>query len=461
MAADTLCDAADSLCHLWDEFGAEWTAERAQAWSSSAEFIARRTHFTAKTLEDDGVELGLLDVTTPEAAFVLAVAIDVALGDVHPRHRVAGSESFLAITAREMVSGRLNTDQQPGALRWRYRVGTESTDLEAWFPNTVRIDQSHWSALRTQTIAPESTVTDRWDPWGAELVVVCAPFVDSLDLFEIDIRGGEYSIWPKSEELAERVRDTLGVLDQSGAHLALLPEYVLDDHLVTVWRDAVEAARPPAESRLRWILIGSGPLHHASVPPNRAMLLHRRTGAILAVQDKRFGFELVPDTITFWELQDRLPPDRTYPEHLTPGEELVLLEGDRTRFAVLVCEDFDDGNHDNLLVMQAAPSHLLVPVLDRELQPGRWHEKAAGWWLARLGTSAYVANSLAVAHARRDVGDPARPVPASPLFAAAFHDTDADFGTVTDHPTPHLRTATFAPPSLDLLIELPDATHDS
>ena len=70
--------------------------------------------------------------------------------------------------------------------------------------------------------------------------------------------------------------------------------------------------------------------------PNRAVLLHGKTGAIIAVQDKRYGFTILPTIKDDYGLS--AAPDVQLDEGIAQGKRLTIVESRLGRVAILICE---------------------------------------------------------------------------------------------------------------------------
>jgi hypothetical protein len=118
--------------------------------------------------------------------------------------------------------------------------------------------------------------------------------------------GRYYSAAPNRRRISGRLRAALTALDASGAQLGLVPETTCDDFLLRDWRRLCQAVAAPPESKLTFLLIGTGPVTAtdagrcqvaaaSDTPTNRAVVLHRRTGEVLLLQDKQRGFSMAQD----------------------------------------------------------------------------------------------------------------------------------------------------------------------
>ena len=194
---------------------------------------------------------------------------------------------------------------------------------------------------------------------------------------EVIVRDGykTYLIEPRdSLASASKPADILSQLDRSGAMIGLLPELTLTPALVATWSTVLRGHTPPPESRLRAVLIGTG--HHAvdgDAPMNRAYLLDRFSGETLCSQDKLFGFTTSGKELADWGYDDmaQYGTDKL-DEELTRGSWLGYFETDIARIVVLICEDLARVGDMAPQLTSFAPSLILAPVLDRQLNRFEW-----------------------------------------------------------------------------------------
>lgn len=358
--------------------------------------------------------------------FGLLRSIDGALGTIDPYVGTPIPAALERYRERYESEHRLNRHAVDGLVIPR-RTGPgrpRSSKLQDWrdsLPYTLRIAHRPEASIRFARIDTE------WDfpsvVRATETVTVAAlPFIDSMDQMEIcrvvDPEGQDwYSIAPKPLTKWDgnaHVAEALKQLDDSGAHIGVLPELTAHDELVEAWQEAMRATPRPAHSVLEWIFVGSGPLRtvggasNGEQPPNRMLVLHRGTGQIVRLpngrpffQDKNRGFTMDPDTIGRWGLSPFLQPPGSdvvdLGEWMLEGHDRIIVDTRVGRIAVLICED-----HGRLLgevagMLEFGPSHVIVPILSEPIRRHYWEEKGGRQIASELGSTTIVVNSSVVA----------------------------------------------------------------
>lgn len=223
-----------------------------------------------------------------------------------------------------------------------------------------------------------------------------------LDLkFELpeDDAIGLYRISPDDDRLRPRIERVFQNLERSGAQIGVLPECALSDDLLKHW-DTLLHSDPPAESRLQWILPGTGPIgstEPAEPPPNRAILLDRETAQVLLWQDKMAGFTLGEGQAEDWQLPV-LPKLEPAAEYISKGDQVAVLETFLGRIAILICEDIKQDAAWLGKCQAFGVSHIFVPLFAPPIsqQVRRWALEAAEHCVEQLGAWVILSNSFAV-----------------------------------------------------------------
>lgn len=231
------------------------------------------------------------------------------------------------------------------------------------------------------------------------LCVIQFPFIAGKPDLDIRVsRDGNdyyYSTYPHLDtNWQDRVQSVLDAADSSGAHIAVLPEYSLCDEVLSCWIEAL-AVRPPRGSRLRWVLIGSGPItthgpsRPNSWPPNRAVLLARKNGKEILTHDKIASF-------TFDEDQSSKLFTKAAPHHerISEGRVLNVLESEIGRFAILICNDLSGDGSVRRLTTEVGTSHVLVPICTNPINPAEHWVSPRAQDLVFGGSAVAVSNSL-------------------------------------------------------------------
>jgi hypothetical protein len=222
--------------------------------------------------------------------------------------------------------------------------------------------------------------------------------------------GRYYSAAPNRRSVRGRIETALAALDASGAHIGLVPEAACDDVLLREWTRLCQRTPAPPGSQLTFLLVGTGPVTAtdagrsrvataADVPPNRGVVLHRRTGEPLLLQDKQRGFSMDERYLRDSGLHRTLGSE-TIDELLPTAPALNLLESTIGRLAVLVCEDLSRVATVGADAVASAVSLALAPILATPILIDRWQQRA-GAVLVAEGTAVAVANSLALGREHR------------------------------------------------------------
>ena len=102
------------------------------------------------------------------------------------------------------------------------------------------------------------------------------PLLETLEdiQFKVLSRNGRsvFSLAPvDTEPFRDRISSALSKPDDSGAEIGVIPEGALTDGLLQYWKEEAVRTAPRAK-RLRWLLVGTGPLISGDdPPPNRAV----------------------------------------------------------------------------------------------------------------------------------------------------------------------------------------------
>ncbi len=393
---------ADLFCELYDGIDEAVFRTHFHDWSGDR-FLGSTTLGVANEVRSGGSVAGIrdrLDASGDREAtrYACLRGIDSALMSVNPA--LQGKERTPAalepLAAHVLARGRLDSGAHGGALLLRhvsrFASGVEEHQRDA-FAAVVRVPDASWRRCEHVVLGPSSAIWRRDLEPG--LKVACLPFIaDPREMvFETrDLPAGRcYFIGPRSlPATRERVAQALAALDGSGAAVGILPELTLDGPLLDIWQRALRARR---SSRLRWVLVGTGNLAGGRPAGNTAVLLHGRTGEVIARQEKLFPFNLTRNLLRRWKLTGRLG-EEALAEDLLRGEWFTVIEAGALRVAILVCEDLARVTDLSVIVRDLGVSHLLVPVFGRPLRDHRWEHNAADVYGQATGSTAVIANSL-------------------------------------------------------------------
>ncbi|GHJ44084.1 hypothetical protein Cs7R123_14260 [Catellatospora sp. TT07R-123] len=289
--------------------------------------------------------------------------------------------------------------------------------------------------------APHKSATDAHEI--GDIKVACVPFIDKIEELDIarvdtydqvDPNGDWYRISARSQVDIEplhwqkRIAESLANIDESGAHIGVVPELALTPEILAWWQTALRTTPKPESSPLEWVLVGTGPFSYdgSEQPLNRAILLHRKTGLEVMHQDKCEPFTLSDLQITKWGLDSQLGTG-PLAEWMLETTERHVLDTRLARIAILVCED-----HARLLttgkdLVPIEPDLIIVPIFAPPIIRHRWQESCAEHFANTMGSSTVVVTSRAVKlmPKRRVADDPRHRVWAS---KAAMYARNVDSG---------------------------------
>jgi hypothetical protein len=203
------------------------------------------------------------------------------------------------------------------------------------------------------------------------------------------------------------VAERLEALDAASATVALLPEVALTPSLLAEWQKACRTRRRAHGSRLRWLVLGSGPEHDLpdERPHNRAIVIDRATGTQVWTQDKQYRFQLDDGLIKRWKLDGRLGAG-PLEEWITVGACLSVVEAPGFRGAVFICEDLTELDTVGATATAWGLSHAFCPIFSQAIRVFRWEQQHANWLERHAGIQTVVCNSQYVGDAEPEFGGP-------------------------------------------------------
>lgn len=406
---ETLHGFPDLFCELYDAIDIQYFKTNVESLLTDADLLSLTTAIAFDVEQARAVpghiRMRVNNSSDPERQrFACLRGLDRAFAHVNPALRAAGTLPAglerLALTVA--ANQRLDSGAQGGALLPRLISPARHSALpehpRELFRSVIRVPDSAWRAC-SHHVMGEAALLHRHEIL-AGIPVACLPFIeDPGELhFNTETRpaGRFYRIGPTGDP-ATRARTAAAVaeLDRSNTMIALVPELTLSPEILADWQTALRDPRR-RPGRLHWILVGTGSLDGEHPPRNTAVLLNARSGEIISMQDKLYGFTLSGEELTRWKLTGRLGKE-PIAEDLRPGEQLIILDAGGIRVATLVCEDLgrvvDLAGH----IRDFGVSHLLVPVFARPSQDRRWERAAADVHARATGSTIVVANSLVMA----------------------------------------------------------------
>jgi predicted amidohydrolase len=408
-------DAADLFCLIFDDFEAEQLDPyEVDSWMTDQQVIDISSFTEGQvvetgTLDENEVRSGIeMASDDPDRRrFAYLQGIDNALLHAHPHTGSHDTAGLTAIAVRYAATGKFNTDAVAGALLPRFAFPADDEDLAVErladaMTAAVRVPSEAWEMTDHTKIATRSDF-HRLDRENG-IVFGCVPFVEDLDELDWERRRigeGDYfrASVIASEEIKERIAKVLALLDRQGAMVGVVPEACLSDQVLEWWRQAITGNRPPRDSRLRWIFVGTGPIGDGEPPANTGLLLDRYTGDVLMTQDKLYPFLLGGEQIEAWGLAAYVGEAKAR-EDIRRGESVTIAETGLGRLSVLICEDLARTMELGPPLRSHGLSHAIAPVFSNTIQPHHWEHNKAKEYADQVGTQVVVANSRAVGRAR-------------------------------------------------------------
>jgi predicted amidohydrolase len=400
---------ADLFCELYDDIDSTVFRANIESWLADTDLLSVTTTVAGDVEHarsvPERIRMRVSNTTDPERQrFACLRGLDRAFAHVNPALR--GTEPVPAglaeLALHTVAYQRLDSGHNGGALLPRLVTAATPRALpehpRELFASVIRVPEPSWRMCDHQVLGEAATLHRHEILTG--LPVACVPFIADPDELAFDTETREagrfYRISPRElTTTRKRIATVVEMLDRSGAMIALAPELTLTPILLEAWQQALKD-RSRGQSRLHWLLAGSGDLSGARPPKNTAVLLNGRTGEILASQDKMYPFNFGAGELVRWKLTDRLG-DSQIDEDLKPGERLAILDAGPMRVAVMVCEDLGRVLDLGSVVRDFGVSHVLVPVFARPSQDRRWERAAANVHAQSTGSTIIVANSLVMA----------------------------------------------------------------
>jgi predicted amidohydrolase len=406
-------DPADLFCLLYDDFPKVWFRNReALAWLQRLD--AGLLMSAADELNAGRGDYGTLmhgvaawDERRQARSRLMALCIlDEVLSHAVPGATDRVPAPLTEVARRYAEFGRLSSEHVKGGLVPRFATPTRPTQaaerLAACFHHVVRVPEDTWN--ESDHGWPVQRMLDLDPQHRANGIAIgIAPLLGRLDELRIEPRElpgtPSYAITTvDTPPLRARIEHVLEVFDESGCELAIVPELSLTRSLLSHWQELMRA-HPDRGEALRWVVVGTGPLENErDLPPNRAVVLARRTGDELWTQDKNYGFTLKPEQIRDWGLERTLGCVKR-DEHITFGRPRIV-ESAGGRFSILICEDMGRIMAVGPIAGHHGVSLVISPIFSKEILEHRWEDQAAEPFDLEFGSRVVVVNSLAVARWR-------------------------------------------------------------
>jgi predicted amidohydrolase len=393
----------DLFATIYDSLPDSAFAEReAETWPGRPEVrrISKRvvTHILNHGVADPNAAQEAIDKHGDAGRYAVLWGLDRALDYASPYSSLHESEKLHWLVADYPLTNRVDSGAIPGAVLFRcsYPGGPRNLPRKDTVFSLVRVPEDVWEHINLVRIPEESDVVLTPSDHGpVRVVIACVPVADEHDMEVQPVStaaGPAYRlVLHDTEALRDRVQVVVNKLDQSGADIAVVPEGCLSDGLLKHWKDVLLSTAPPPDSRLSWLVVGTGPVGVGEPPFNRAVVLDR-DGEELTVQDKEFDFTLDEEQAHRWGLHHLVGAGARF-EDIQLGQERQMLESRVGRVSVLICEDLSRGIDVGEHVRACGASHALVPVFSGGLG---WSIGAATNFARETGAWTVVSNSLVV-----------------------------------------------------------------
>ncbi|MFD4475750.1 hypothetical protein ACFWPU_06500 [Streptomyces sp. NPDC058471] len=337
-----------------------------------------------------------------QGIFAALIGLDEALGVVNPFGGARCASALTKIARRYNEKNQLNDPEGPttGKLLPRCarpgKLLVQPTGKPDFFKQVHRVTEDNFRNVRHMSFKQRNGAHFS----GKKAIPIgSAPLLESYEdlMFDFPEVDGKtfYKVSPRDERLCDRIDHVVKNLDDSGAEIGVMPEGSLSNGLMDHW--ATHLGTDPEGSRLRWVLLGTGPLGEGDPRPNRAVMVDRSTGETILTHDKMHGFTMGKGQADRWRLPDR-PRHEAAAEYLERGDIVTVAETAIGRVAVLICEDIKQSTDWEAALRAFGVSHLFVPLLSSPISRTfpRWDRLAAERCVEVIGAWVILANSLAV-----------------------------------------------------------------
>jgi predicted amidohydrolase len=445
MTASFFADPADLFVQLVSELQADFDSHEAYSWMddptvSDIADLLERAALREGRIEPDSVEElfeAIDEDDYPKRLFSILLGLDRALLHANPFLGSFDQGALTSTAIRYAQTGRFNTNLDDGALLPKAaipgrRQHTPNTLNDA-FAAVVWVPPAEWHLVDHRRLRRVNDLT-RVERQG-EFDVACAPMLAATtDLrWERVTKGGKpfYRIGVADPaEISARQVELLASLDASGAVIAVLPELAIRAEVLDTWLELVREIPPVGESRLKWLVAGSGNTIDSDPPVNRCVLIDRVTGEVVLEQDKQYPFTLTREQLEEWNLGELLGTD-DIEEDIRPLMPICVYESAIGRIVVLICEDLARLADLAPRLRSHGISHVLAPVFSKETKPHHWEHVKAKEYAAEAGALVIIANSLVIPRLMDDGTGPwgtaAIHSPAATQFRSAYQWNDIAF----------------------------------
>jgi predicted amidohydrolase len=357
--------------------------------------------------------------------FLVARCIDDVLGDLRPGYRVRKLSPQLKPIREHFVRhgyyhrgaaglviprGPLSPFAAAAPDPSEPRPVQSGDRLDQLFRHALRVPAAEQHAAAYEVVFERLPARDDFpsdlDPRALRFAVV--PWGEGPDavVFRSLLMNGEPRLdcsvpAEPADALRDRARALVERLDAERVAVALLPELVLSPAAIDAIRAELKALRAAGtDSALRMVIAGSclsEAVHETSkLSFNECVVLGAR-GQVLWRQRKLNHYAMATKRMTDYGLGAHVVPAHEgvdHKEHTQTCRVVQVRDGRLGRMLVLICEDLAQPRPGDRVLEAYRPDWVFSPVLDGEIEAGRWIHRAAWPNAARFGVNGLVATSL-------------------------------------------------------------------
>lgn len=405
----------DAFAQLFDALAkVRAGAQTLEDWHQSAGFAAGRAAVRSKIRNVGGrpcLDSSVMSGTDPEYSYGVLTAVDMLLTKAADTRFLTGDWVIVALRLLYQRHGRFNETVGGMVVPRRVHRGRDHQRDDTFDQglNTLRIRES--SAAGCVWVRVDPVMDHR--PGLATLQIGQVPIAAAADLRRREVvSSGAMPAYEMRPDPGLQARVPAAVAALAGVDLGITAEATVDDAILDAWRAALVGPDGPT-----WVLVGTGPVEVApdtpgvsapvrtepfkdgsEVPVNRAVIVHGRTGRLIAVADKMRGYCIAAGDLETYGL---LKGSESRVEGIRDGTKVVIVESHAGRFSVQVCEDLDRLTEIGPMLKELGVSHILNPVVAPELLAWRWQHKAGNALFKDAGARLITGNSLAIQRFKR------------------------------------------------------------
>ncbi len=379
----TLERVALGFGEIWQRFAGSWSIDDLLRWQNG--------DIDSEVEAADSFDGLHADTLSDLEAFVLMRQFERLAAPLHPdrgAHPHIPTDGVLAHTDSGFVLW--NRGRWSGGAHTELARGRPTTPWP-FFPVLRYVTNA---ALEQVDLIAHATKPGEID-WRESAVLGASSHFHDITDFDVNPTADSYLVAPRSGANAvvqQTLTNLLPSIDQLALTLLIGPEGTLDDDVLASCKATLGSRATPTYQSF-----GTGPLTSDS-NGNTAVFVTGKTEIFR--QNKRAPFDMTWDNIRRFGLADVLAdagPDGAVEALRLPGGRIRLLEAPEFRLAILICEDLSRVSSGLAALEPFGPTHVIVPVLDTELNEGRWSAHRGALLKSETDANVVVINSTAVA----------------------------------------------------------------